>query len=132
MIIIVDTNFLMYVAKYRIDLLSELDSLFMKFEVVIPQKVFSELQKLEKSKGMDKFAASLALEIIEKLLSKKKLEIKGIEARNADDEIVKLVEEMQKKEKIKVCTMDRKLADRVKKLGAGMVKIKQKKRISEE
>jgi len=135
MIIIVDTNFLIYCSKYKIDLLSELSNIYPKYEVLVPQKVFNELQKLKKGHGKDNFAASLALEMMKKMLDEKKMKIQGLSSKNADDEIVKLVEqlkEINKSEKIRVGTMDIKLSDKIKRLGAGILKIRQKKRISEE
>jgi rRNA-processing protein FCF1 len=135
MIVIVDTNFLIYCAKYKIDILSELENLYGKYEVLVPQQVFSELQKLEKGHGVDNIAASLALRMVEKMLIDKKLEILGIPAENADEEIVNLVRDLQKKDKIKkikVGTMDIELSDKVKKLGAKIIKIRQKKKICEE
>jgi rRNA-processing protein FCF1 len=73
--------------------------------------------------------------MVEKMLIDKKLEILGIPAENADEEIVNLVRDLQKKDKIKkikVGTMDIELSDKVKKLGAKIIKIRQKKKICEE
>ena len=63
------------------------------------------------------------------------LEIKGIPAKNADEEIENLARNMQKNENVKkvmVGTMDRVLSNKIKRLGAGIIKIRQKKGICEE
>ena len=133
MIIIVDTNFLIYAAKYKIDLFAELDRLYPRYEVILPQKVLLELRRLEKGKGKDKFHASLSLSMIEKSLAGKKVMIKGVTSRNADEEIIRLIEEIGKKgkEKINVGTMDKNLSARIKKYNANIIKIRQKRYLSE-
>jgi rRNA-processing protein FCF1 len=129
--IIIDTNFLIYASKYKIDLAAELYRLYGKYEIILPRTVFIEVQKLEKSRGNGKFTAKLALIIIKKLLEDKRLKIIGTDSKNADEEIIRLLGMPEiKKEKIIVGTMDRELADRIKK-SAGILKIRQKRYLSE-
>jgi len=129
--IIIDTNFLIYASKYKIDLAAELYRLYGKYEIILPRTVFIEVQKLEKSRGNGKFTAKLALIIIKKLLEDKRLKIIGTDSKNADEEIIRLLGMPEiKKEKIIVGTMDRELADRIKKR-AGILKIRQKRYLSE-
>jgi rRNA-processing protein FCF1 len=127
MIIIIDTNFLIYSAKYKIDLISELDRLYSNYKIIIPKKVLLELRKLTGMKGKDKFAAQLSLAIIEKMLSEGRLTVKGMESKNADEEIIKLADEI--KEKKAVGTMDQELVKKIK--NSIILKIRQKKYISE-
>ena len=127
MIIIIDTNFLIYSAKYKIDLISEFDRLYSNYKIIIPKKVMLELRKLTGMRGRDKFSAQLSLAIIEKMLSEGLLTVKEAESKNADNEIIKLANEI--KEKKAVATMDRELIGKIK--GSIMLKIRQKKYISE-
>jgi len=64
--IVIDTNSLIYAAKEKLDLISELKNMgFTK--IVIPKEVLSELEHIQtdkKQKGTDKIAAKLALQII--------------------------------------------------------------------
>ena len=64
--IVIDTNSLIYAAKEKLDLISELKKMgFTK--IVIPKEVLNELEHIQtdkKQKGADKIAAKLALQII--------------------------------------------------------------------
>lgn len=64
--IVIDTNALIYAAKEKLDVLSELKKMgFTK--IVIPNEVLKELESIQndkKQKGADKNAAKLALQII--------------------------------------------------------------------
>ena len=64
--IVIDTNSLIYAAKEKLDLISELKNMgFTK--IVIPKEVLNELEHIQtdkKQKGADKIAAKLALQII--------------------------------------------------------------------
>jgi rRNA-processing protein FCF1 len=64
--ILVDTNVLVYSAKNGFDLFSELKR-FGASDILIPKKVVEELDQLSKnaSKGSDKRAAKLAMQIID-------------------------------------------------------------------
>ncbi|OKY78222.1 MAG: rRNA-processing protein FCF1 containing PIN domain [Candidatus Methanohalarchaeum thermophilum] len=62
--IIVDTNMLMAIEQFDIDLVSELDRVVdTSYEVIIPQTVIKELKNIYKSsEGRDSRAAKIALE----------------------------------------------------------------------
>jgi len=127
--IILDTNFLIYAAKYKIDLIAELDRLYGKYDLIVPHMVFLEIEKLRKGKGKGKFVASLALAITKKLIEDKKLKIMGVESRNADEEIIKLLELPELGDEI-VATMDSELSRKIKK-EVRILKIRQKRYFSE-
>ena len=127
--IILDTNFLIYAAKYKIDLIAELDRLYGKYDLIVPHMVFLEIEKLRKGKGKGKFVASLALAITKKLIEDKKLKIMGVESRNADEEIIKLLELPELGDEI-VATMDSELSRKIKKK-VRILKIRQKRYFSE-
>jgi len=65
--IILDTNFLIYCAKQKIDYANEISNLINEGqELVIPSQVLEELEKIEKSakKYSDKAAAKLAISLL--------------------------------------------------------------------
>lgn len=117
-LIVLDANFLLYIAKYKIDLFFELDRVCnFAYKLVLPQQVADELKKLsKKGKGKDKEAACLALEIARKACVRK------VSARNADDALLVLAS------KNILATMDKELRKRFKKAGKGRIlSIRQKK-----
>ncbi len=97
--IILDTNFLVYCAKQKINYL-EVDR-----EFVVLSSVIKELEKIEEKarRKKDKEAASLALQILKKNVKKNKIKIL-IRGGEADVAII----EFAKKGDI-VATMDREL-----------------------
>ena len=108
--VILDTNFLVYCAKQKIDYVEEIDDLVKgKYELYIPSEAVVELQELMKKakKFTDKQAAELAL----KILKTNKVNILDINGSNADDAIIKHV---KKYPKDIVATVDRKLSFQVK------------------
>lgn len=101
--IILDTNFLLYCAKQKIDYVEEIGNLLNEsYEIVVPFQVLNELEKLKKKakKGKDKDAAELALQLIE-LKKIEKIKAKG---ETADEVILNLVKEDKKNI---VATLDR-------------------------
>jgi rRNA-processing protein FCF1 len=120
--IILDTNFLIYCAKNKIDYKEEIGNLLNEgFELVVPEVVIKELkmisQKLKekhsgflklknprfrKTTGKDREAASLALQ----LLDFNKVKIVNAEGISVDDAIINLAN--QDKKNI-VCTLDREM-----------------------
>jgi len=116
--IILDTNFLIYLAKYRlIHLLDDVRS-----QLAVPDAVIEELEMLSIKAGKikDREAAKLALSIIEKW-NIKLLECGG----NADSAILLLAE----KNRAKVATMDKILSESLRKRGIFVIKLRQKKRL---
>lgn len=106
--IILDTNFLIYCAKNKLDYVEELSTLLNEgFELVVPMQVVDELKKLKGDKlkkvsGKDKAAVDLALQLLN-INNVKKVEVKG---ESVDEGIVNLASENKKNI---VCTLDREM-----------------------
>jgi len=106
--VILDTNFLIYCAKEKLDYTEELKSLLNEnYELVVPEQVIKELKslkgdKLKKVSGKDKFAADLALQLLDVNKIKK---IKPI-GKSVDEAIINLAKEDAKNI---VCTLDREM-----------------------
>ncbi len=116
--IILDTNFLVYVMKYRIAYELENKDLAVLLQTVRELEILSG----DARKGSDKDAAKLALKLI------KEWKIKIIEADgNADDAILKTASEKG----AKVATLDKELTGRLIASGIKVLKIRQKKKIIE-
>jgi len=87
--IILDTNFLVYCAKQKIDYTEEIANIMKSgFELVTISSVLIELEKLakEEKKLLDRDAAKMAL----KILKAGVIKIISSEGNNADNEIIKL------------------------------------------
>jgi hypothetical protein len=87
--VILDTNFLIYCVKQKIDYVEGISSLMSSgYELVVPNLVILELQELTRrlKKLSDRTAASLALQLLK---HNKVREIQAI-GENADDSIVRI------------------------------------------
>jgi rRNA-processing protein FCF1 len=108
MLIILDTNFLIYCAKEKLDYKEEIDKIVNEgYDLVVPEQVIQELEKLKNDKfkkvsGKDKDACSLALQLLD-LNNVKVIEIKG---KTVDSAIINLANEDKKNI---VCTLDREM-----------------------
>jgi len=106
--IILDTNFLIYCAKNKLDYIEKITDLLKEdYELVVPLQVIGELEKLRDDKtkkvsGKDKDASDLALQLID-FNKIKKVKIKG---KNVDEGILNLSKEDGKNI---VCTLDREM-----------------------
>jgi len=106
--IILDTNFLIYCAKNKLDYVKEISNLINEgFELVVPMQVINELEKLKNDKlkkvsGKDKLAIDLALQLLE-FNKVKKVKIKG---ESVDEGIINLANEDKKNI---VATLDREM-----------------------
>jgi uncharacterized protein len=104
--IILDTNFLIYAAKHKMDYKEEILNLINEgFLLVVPKQVINELKMLKEDKwkkvtGADKTAADLAL----KLLEHHKVKIVDIPGKTVDEAIIELANSDVKNI---VCTLDR-------------------------
>lgn len=117
MLIIPDTNFLIYLSKYK--LWHELTRLYGHYTFLILPQVAHELKQLaEKAKGKDKEASLLALTLIKKVKAKK---------GSADLAIIKAALQLKAKQKFVVATMDKELVKKLKKQGIVILTIRQKK-----
>lgn len=91
--VFVDTNAWMAVGQHKLSLFEEIERLCGNASIFILQGTITELQKIQDvSKGKDKIAAKLALQIIDQKLTKKQLHLRPSEGY-VDD---LLVEESQK------------------------------------
>jgi len=106
--VILDTNFLIYCAKERLDYTEEIPKILHDgFQLVVPMQVVNELKKLRDDKkkkvsGKDKDACSLALQ----LLDVNKIPVIEILGRNVDEAIINLAKEDKKNV---VATLDREM-----------------------
>ncbi len=88
--IILDTNFLLIPIQFKVDIFSEIDRICLfNYKLYIVDKTIGELEKIiEEQKGKHKFAAKIALQLVEK---KKVSKIKTGEGK-VDDLIVDLLD----------------------------------------
>lgn len=106
--IILDTNFLIYCAKNKLDYTEEISNLLNEdFDLVVPEQVIEELKKLKDDKfkkvsGKDKDAANLALQ----LLDFNKVRKVNPEGKTVDEAIINLAKENKKNI---VATLDREM-----------------------
>ena len=103
--IILDTNFLIYCAKEKLDYVEAISDLINEnYEIVAPIQVIAELErlKIKTKKGKDKDACDLAL----KILKNNNIKIVNPAGKNVDNSIINLAQE---NEKNIVCTLDREM-----------------------
>ncbi len=103
--VILDTNFLIYCAKNKLDYVEKIKELLNEeFELVVPSSVIRELEilKIKTKKGKDKTASGLALQLLE-FNKIKKVKTKG---KTVDEGIINLSKENPKNI---VCTLDREM-----------------------
>ena len=106
--VILDTNFLIYTAKNKLDYKEKFEKLLNEdYELVVPFAVVKELEKLKNDKwkkvsGKDKSACDLALQLL------KSNEVRIIKAagKSTDDAIINL---SRMNEKNIVATLDREM-----------------------
>ena len=103
--VILDTNFLIYCAKEKLDYKEEIGKIINEgFELVVPEQVVGELKRLavKAKKGKDKDACDLAL----KLLDNNVVRVVKPVGKTVDNAIVNLAGEDSKNI---VCTLDREM-----------------------
>jgi rRNA-processing protein FCF1 len=106
--VILDTNFLIYCAKNKLDYVEELIGLLNEdFELVVPEQVINELKLLKNDKkkkvsGKDKASIDLALQLLT-VNNVKKIKIRG---KSVDEGIINLSKENKKNI---VCTLDKEM-----------------------
>lgn len=103
--IILDTNFLIYCAKEKLDYVEAINDLINEnYDIVVPAQVIEELERLKTKtkKGKDKDACDLAL----KILKNNDIKIVNPHGKNVDNAIINLAEENKKNI---VCTLDREM-----------------------
>lgn len=116
--LIPDTNFLIYLVKYK--LLDELEN----YKLIIIPQIIEELEKLSKDKKKkmeDRIAASVAIMFLKN--SNAKIE----KATGKTDAAILKVAKKLKKIGAKIGTMDKELSLKAEKLNIDVIKIRQKK-----
>ena len=116
--ILLDTNFLLIPAKFKVDIFSEIDRLCnFGYKLFIVDKTIGELNNIvDKQKGKEKAAAKLAL----LLIKNKKVEIIKTEEGKVDDIILGLNGYI-------VATQDKELKRRLKKKDLETITLRQKR-----
>jgi len=116
---ILDTNFLIAVNKFKIDVFSEL----MGNDLFTLDTVINELEKISNGKGKDSVSARVAL----KLIKRKGLKILKSKERETDLSLLSY-----SKKGYRIATQDKILKDKLKKNGRRIIFIRQKKYIVSE
>ena len=119
--IILDTNFLLIPAQFRVDIFSEIGRICnFNYELLIIDKTVDELNKIIKTakKGKDRAAAKIALA----LLKQKKVKNVKTSKGNVDDLILKLIN----KDYI-LATQDALLRKKAIKIGVKVIFLRSKK-----
>ncbi|MBR9683167.1 hypothetical protein GOV03_01365 [Candidatus Woesearchaeota archaeon] len=121
-LIILDTNTLMAIMQFEMDIFSEIDKLAdFQHEIVILDKTKDELEKIiGEQKGKFQQRAKFALTVVKK----KELRELKTEKENVDDLLV----EFAQKGAV-IVTQDKELKDRVKAVKGQVMTIRQKKRV---
>lgn len=121
--IILDTNFLLVPAKFKVDVFEEMERVVdQKFKLVVPESIREELERLAEGKSEDARAARTGL----KLLERENVEF--VKTKNkADEAIIELVDE-----NTIVATMDKDLKKRLKNKGIGIIYLRGKSHLSME
>ncbi len=116
--ILLDTNFLLIPAKFKVDIFSEIDRLCnFGYKLFIVDKTIGELNNIvDKQKGKEKAAAKLAL----LLIKNKKVDIIETKEGKVDDIILGL-------NGYTVATQDKELKRRLKKKNVETITLRQKR-----
>ena len=107
--IILDTNFLIYCARGKLDYVELISNLINEnYELVVPNQIIEELKRLmiKAKKGRDKEASNLALQILEKNINNNKIKKIYVEGGKVDDVLINLSKDDKKNI---VCTLDREM-----------------------
>ncbi|MBN1545011.1 nucleotide-binding protein [Candidatus Woesearchaeota archaeon] len=120
--IILDTNFLLIPAQFKVDIFSEIQKIMeVPYELCIVDRTLEELDKLKDSaSGRDKQAARLALQLLK---AKEVRSLKTEKNLNTD----KLIVELAKPADFIVATQDMALKDVLKRKSVQLIVLRQKK-----
>lgn len=118
--VIIDTNFLLIPSQFKVDIFLEINRILeVKYSLCILDKTINELNKVvEKSRGKDKKAAKLALELIDHA----NLEIISTKTHYVDKAILEIVN----KDYI-VATQDKELKQKILDKGVAVIILRQKR-----
>ena len=113
--IVIDTNFLLIPAQFKVDIFSEIDRIcHFGYSLCVLDKSINELEGIS---GKDKPAAKLALSLIK---AKKLKIIKTNEKKSVDDLILDM-------NNVIVATLDKELIRKLKEKGTKIIRLRQKK-----
>ena len=106
--VILDTNFLIYCAKYKIDYEAEIDRLFNeKYDVIITDQILDEFEELSENRlGKEKAVIELAKSIVDVKIKNNKIKLKEVLADDADYSIIKIASQAKK---AIIATLDKEL-----------------------
>ncbi len=114
--VVLDTNFIMVPFQFGVDIGPELDRILgFKYELCTTDSVMRELMLLSREKGRDGWAAKAALELAKNLVI---IPVEG----SADDALLALAS----KDTI-ICTNDKVLKEKIKRKGAPLIYLRQRK-----
>lgn len=90
--IILDSNFLIYCAEYRIDYESEISRLVdTKFNILISDQVIDEMEELSDNRvGKEKAVIDLAKDILDDKIKKNKIKVVEVTSDEADFSVIEL------------------------------------------
>jgi len=112
-----DTNMLLNIKRFKIDVFEESRKMLGKVEFMVPIQVMKELEGLEKEGGQLKQEVSIARQLIEK----NEVEIVEVDAESADEALKKLCKQAI------IATNDKELKDSIKELNGRILQLRQKK-----
>ncbi len=112
--VILDTNFLMAATQFKTNIFSGLRG----HKVFVSRNIIRELNELSSKKGKNAKAAKIALQLIKR----KGLKVLISKERNTDKSLIQY-----SKRGYVIATQDRALRDKIKKSGAKVIYIRQKK-----
>lgn len=116
--VILDTNFFLLPAKFKVDIFAELDRIIdVKYELVTLEPVMRELRGLARGKGKDGMAARVGLKLLEG-----KVRVVKFKEKDADVAILKFA-----KKGDAVATLDAVLERRLLGLGRKVIYLRAKK-----
>ncbi|MBU89951.1 nucleotide-binding protein [Candidatus Woesearchaeota archaeon] len=123
--ILLDTNFLMLIAQFKVDIFTELDRICnFNYRLFVLDKTIEELKDIiETQKGKHKAVAKVALQLLK---LKKVTVVKTCSKKHTDDIIL----DIASKDDFIVATQDKDLKRRLINQGTSVIVLKQKKKLA--
>jgi len=123
--ILLDTNFLMLIAQFKVDIFTELDRICnFNYKLFVLDKTIEELKDIiETQKGKHKAVAKVALQLLK---LKKVTVVKTGSKKHTDDVIL----DIASKDDFIVATQDKDLKRRLINQGVGVIVLRQKKMLA--
>jgi len=123
--LILDANFLMTPAQFKVNIFDEVNRLIDKpYELIVPNYIIKELKSIEKTseKGLDSRAATLALKLV------KRCKILALDTKGPTDAaLIKLAKE---KGNSVICTNDKELKKKARKLNLPVIYLRAKSHLA--